>query len=51
MRQSGRIHGTNEYSLGIVGNTWGGEQKEKKAGFPAYGMEFFQLGIKGKDYP
>lgn len=22
-----------------------------KAGFTAYGMEFFQLGIKGKDYP
>ena len=43
------ICGTNEYSLGILGNTWDGELKGKKVGFPACGMEFFQLGVKGKD--
>lgn len=46
MSKPGWVCGTSDYSLGILGNTWGGELKTKKSGFPACGMEIFHLGIK-----
>lgn len=36
---------------GILGHTWSGELRGKKAGFLACGMGFFRLGLRGKDYP
>lgn len=50
--QGGWICGTNEYSPGILGNTWNGELRwGEKAGVLACGMEFFPLDIQGKEYP